>query len=601
MLKRLVTFSAMVLLILITLNPLAAQQPNDGENEFRLGAVNPRASTLDTLTASAGRGIWVADNPDLDGDGKPEIIVTEYTKGGRVFVYEVIGNDQLEFVWASKRLSETRSGGNSTPRMVTTGDFDNDGFQEIIFPIGYVATDSVEAAERGIYFYEFTGTDNDYGSEPAYHLKFEDFYAPFATINQGATESGIRVQDIDGDGKSELLFPPRQAPVFDCKLFILEVESGTFENGDAQIDVEYTYEGMVQPSIIAPDSYTPCGTEIGDVDGDGLDEIIVTGWTTIGAGAGVGFIEIAGPDTYVDGSVVKLATYSAFVVKSKPIFRVVNGESVIYLHGTNAGSSTSEMWVMAGIISDQLVSESNIFPLFPNRGFWSAWDLGNQDHAAGSAQGEDHDLYLYGGSGRVLDVEYDGSGDVTDTTNYSITQLFDLSDIYDNVGGLFNDFYTYPGMDLDNDGLSDIVAAYKGSGVDTLYGMSLAKNGLHVFFFEWGDSSSSIDPILGLEPKLPDVVMPDDYQLLQNYPNPFNPATTIDFVLPINKTVSLKVYNTLGQEVRTLIDHQPHSAGRHRVQWDGTNNNGVKVASGVYVYELIYGNFSQSRKMTLLR
>lgn len=207
MLKRWVTLSAIAFLMLATFAPLAAQQPNDGENEFRLGAVNPRAVSLDTLTASAGRGIWVADNPDLDGDGLPEIIVTEYTKGGRVFVYEVIGNDQLEFVWASKRLSETRSGGNSTPRMVTTGDFDNDGFQEIIFPIGYVATDSVEAAERGIYFYEFTGTDNDYGSEPAYHLKFEDFYAPFATINQGATESGIRVQDIDGDGKSELLFP----------------------------------------------------------------------------------------------------------------------------------------------------------------------------------------------------------------------------------------------------------------------------------------------------------------------------------------------------------------------------------------------------------
>lgn len=176
------------------------------------------------------------------------------------------------------------------------------------------------------------------------------------------------------------------------------------------------------------------------MDGDGFDEIIVTGWTTIGAGAGVGFIQIDGPDSYTDGSVVKLATYSAFVVKSKPMFRVVNGEPVIYLHGTNAGTSESQMWVMAGIISDQLVSESNIFPLFPNRGFWSAWDLGNQDHAAGSAQGEDHDLYLYGGSGRMLDIEYDGSGDVTDTTNYTVTQLFDLSDIYDNVGGLFNDF-----------------------------------------------------------------------------------------------------------------------------------------------------------------
>ncbi|NIR48570.1 T9SS type A sorting domain-containing protein, partial [candidate division KSB1 bacterium] len=96
------------------------------------------------------------------------------------------------------------------------------------------------------------------------------------------------------------------------------------------------------------------------------------------------------------------------------------------------------------------------------------------------------------------------------------------------------------------------------------------------------------------------VITPDDYQLHQNYPNPFNPTTTISFVLPINKTVSLKIYNSLGQEVRTLIDNRAYPEGSHTVQWDATNNHGNRVSSGVYIYKLIFGNFAKSKTMTLV-
>ncbi|RMF57355.1 MAG: VCBS repeat-containing protein, partial [Calditrichaeota bacterium] len=156
-----------ILVSFLVMMPLLAQPPANGENEYRLAGVNPRSTGGDTLTANAGRGVWVAHDPDLDNDGLPEILVTDYSDGGRVFVYEVIGNDLLEFVWASKRL-DTDPGGGSTPRSVTTGDFDNNGKQEIIFPIGYFATDSVDLANRGIYFYEWTGNDNDYGTDPVY-------------------------------------------------------------------------------------------------------------------------------------------------------------------------------------------------------------------------------------------------------------------------------------------------------------------------------------------------------------------------------------------------------------------------------------------------
>ncbi len=597
-------FKVLVVLgTLVMLSPGIHAQPASGENEYRLAAVNPRTSGQDTIDADAGRGIWVADNPDLDNDGKPEILITDYQLGGRVYVYEVIGNDQLELIWVSPVLDSLRPGGGSTPRSVTTGDFDNDGKQEIIFPIGFSATDSLSRINRGLYFYEWTGNDNDFGTQPAYKLTYEAIDSGFADVNMGRTENGIRVQDIDGDGKNELLFPPRQAPVLLSKLYILEIESGTFEDGNAVLKHEYVYEGMVQPPVIAPDSFTPCGTEIGDVDGDGYDEIIVAGWTSISSGAGLGFIQINGPDSYTDGSVIKIADFSAFIVKGKPIFTQINGKPVIYLHGTNVANFESQMWVVEGIVADQFVTDANVYPLFSNVGYWSAWDLGDQDHPTDDP-GDGIDLYLYGGGGRLLDIEYDGTGPVTDVNSYTVSTIYDLGQVYDVLGGLFNDVFTYPGMDLDRDGLRDLVAAYKGYGGDTLAGESLAKDGFHVFFFEWGDSTQSInlvDVLTGFEVKQAHIITPEDYELAQNYPNPFNPSTTIEFTLPVRKTIRLTIYNSLGQEVRTLINHTPYPAGTHKAVWDGKDNHGNPVPSGMYIYKLVFGNFSKSRKMTLLR
>ena len=597
-------FKVLVVLgTLVMLSPGIHAQPASGENEYRLAAVNPRTSGQDTIDADAGRGIWVADNPDLDNDGKPEILITDYQLGGRVYVYEVIGNDQLELIWVSPVLDSLRPGGGSTPRSVTTGDFDNDGKQEIIFPIGFSATDSLSRINRGLYFYEWTGNDNDFGTQPAYKLTYEAIDSGFADVNMGRTENGIRVQDIDGDGKNELLFPPRQAPVLLSKLYILEIESGTFEDGNAVLKHEYVYEGMVQPPVIAPDSFTPCGTEIGDVDGDGYDEIIVAGWTSISSGAGLGFIQINGPDSYTDGSVIKIADFSAFIVKGKPIFTQINGKPVIYLHGTNVANFESQMWVVEGIVADQFVTDANVYPLFSNVGYWSAWDLGDQDHPTDDP-GDGIDLYLYGGGGRLLDIEYDGTGPVTDVNSYTVSTIYDLGQVYDVLGGLFNDVFTYPGMDLDRDGLRDLVAAYKGYGGDTLAGESLAKDGFHVFFFEWGDSTQSInlvDVLTGFEVKQAHIITPEDYELAQNYPNPFNPSTTIEFTLPVRKTIRLTIYNSLGQEARTLINHTPYPAGTHKAVWDGKDNHGNPVPSGMYIYKLVFGNFSKSRKMTLLR
>jgi hypothetical protein len=93
--------------------------------------------------------------------------------------------------------------------------------------------------------------------------------------------------------------------------------------------------------------------------------------------------------------------------------------------------------------------------------------------------------------------------------------------------------------------------------------------------------------------------VPSEFRLSQNYPNPFNPATEIRFALPKANHVVVKIFNTLGEEIRTLVD-APYESGYHSVRWDGKDKNGNPVASGIYLYHLQAGIFSQVKKMSLL-
>lgn len=95
-------------------------------------------------------------------------------------------------------------------------------------------------------------------------------------------------------------------------------------------------------------------------------------------------------------------------------------------------------------------------------------------------------------------------------------------------------------------------------------------------------------------------LVPEEFSLSQNYPNPFNPTTIIEYALPDDKIVELTVFNSLGQAVRTLHKGRQF-AGNYQVQWDGTDEHGRRVASGVFFYRIKAGNFIETRKMILLR
>ena len=85
------------------------------------------------------------------------------------------------------------------------------------------------------------------------------------------------------------------------------------------------------------------------------------------------------------------------------------------------------------------------------------------------------------------------------------------------------------------------------------------------------------------------------FYLSQNYPNPFNPATVITYSLPRSGYVSLKVYNSVGEEIATLVNNI-NEAGSHKIEFDAS-----RLSSGVYYYSLESGNFSQTNKMILMK
>jgi hypothetical protein len=95
-------------------------------------------------------------------------------------------------------------------------------------------------------------------------------------------------------------------------------------------------------------------------------------------------------------------------------------------------------------------------------------------------------------------------------------------------------------------------------------------------------------------------VVPANYRLYQNYPNPFNPNTEIRFDIPEAVRVEVKIFNSLGQEVMTLIDDM-RAAGSYTVMWNGKNAGGESVSSGMYIYQIKASSFTDAKKMLLMK
>ena len=120
---------------------------------------------------------------------------------------------------------------------------------------------------------------------------------------------------------------------------------------------------------------------------------------------------------------------------------------------------------------------------------------------------------------------------------------------------------------------------------------SVLGGGPRIQVFYWGDAVPTSVPTT--PKKFHDA-------LVQNFPNPFNPATTIAFSLARRGHVVLAIYDVRGALVRTLVN-ETRTAGDYRIEWDGRNNAGTSVSSGVYFYRLSASGFRSTKKMVLLK
>jgi hypothetical protein len=144
-------------------------------------------------------------------------------------------------------------------------------------------------------------------------------------------------------------------------------------------------------------------------------------------------------------------------------------------------------------------------------------------------------------------------------------------------------------------GACDLTVGSTGGGASPA---SLVKADREAFYARFGKTPPMPPAMNGKTGKA--MELPNTYGLFQNYPNPFNPETKIRYQIPDAGNVRLIIYNTVGQAVKRLVDKE-QAPGYYRVVWDGKDENGLSLGSGMYLVILRSGEFSTIRKVLLMR
>ena len=510
---------------------------------------------------------------DLDKDGNLEFIFLAdhsnpngppgagWEDGHSIWVYEWNGSAyEMMWSWADTSL---KTGGASFPTMTVT-DLDGDGDQEIVLgmPSG-TNYPSPDVSPTVFYVFEF-GT----AGGPA---------TPTAswTANSGpgsnTRPAGMAAGDIDGDGVMEVAvgFRAFSDAASNDALMIFSVDGG-FAGDFTQFKIEMIDTTGDWGSVYAVD--------ITDLDNDGnLEAYFSTDNHTV--------YEAAGTDTYTltwDES-PEIGPWTIQASAEGDIDGDGNNELVF-------GKTNGSLAILYGItdLADTASYKEAIVKVVEPGGC-RGLTVGDLD-----ADGKT-DIIMGGNyAGSVWRIEYIGGvgGDIADSANYIYEKVYQ-----DSVPGGDPRVYSvsFPGdnfalqhggstlTDMDGDGVPEIIVAYEDG--DSLQNWIVILEGN-------GDAT-------GIEFNPGDKVL-KSYRLSQNYPNPFNPTTTISFNLPTTEQVSVKIYDLLGQEVKTLLNGVM-TAGQHTKVWDGTNNAGFKVTSGVYIYTLQAGQHKLNKRMTLIK
>ncbi|RPI63884.1 MAG: T9SS C-terminal target domain-containing protein, partial [Ignavibacteriales bacterium] len=197
-----------------------------------------------------------------------------------------------------------------------------------------------------------------------------------------------------------------------------------------------------------------------------------------------------------------------------------------------------------------------------------------------------------------------GTKDLDSETELMLNTLYNITALYSG-----SDYEIYINGELD--ALSTFSGLIPTTAIDLMIGQVLPGNTQYNFrgilddirIYNYALSYSKIqslyDYVVSVDEE-EEVELPNKYGLTQNYPNPFNSQTSIEFQIPNQSIVKLEIYNILGQKIRTLINRE-ENPGNYSISWNGKNDFGDSVNSGIYFIKFSSDNFSNTKKMTLLK
>jgi hypothetical protein len=586
-------------------------------------------TTLYQDPGSAARGSWVAD--DIDGNGKPELIMTDYSRGGRVHVFESVGQDSVEMVWSSPVQASDISGGDS-PRCIRVGDLDGDGKQEIYFP-----------THNGIYVYEWDGVQGSGNFGTSYSQIINDKTCQGLPTAEANRIEAMWIGDLYGNGKQELVtvWNNHTSNGSADQLYLAVISaSGSWSTnnpGFSHFNLDYSI-----PFTSKLGGGQPIEAFVGDFDGSGKKNIIIHTWNHLNVFpvrvTGVG--QFAIPDTTQStGAYLNLMDVDGVALLGGVSTDIDNdGVDEIYLpvyftssaDDIHNGQIYEVSYPKNGDLSKidstngALIANSPATELAHNKGFaqvlfggdWADMNNdGQKELYFGSSYPADVIQLNYLGGDKMkmanwkASIYYSGESDVYSSITYN--DSLGTVDTVKTVNKPFVSKLFAENMDFNGDGKPDILLPYQGLVDSTSLTWKHYDTGQGKFIQDstgkipnpkiWYGRILESQGATGVKAENLVFVTPTDYKLNQNYPNPFNPTTTIGFYLPLTKQISMKVYDITGRVVKTLIDNESFAKGNHKITWDGTNNFGQKVASGNYICQMKFGNFTKSIKMTLLK
>jgi hypothetical protein len=602
-----------------------------GQAFFRVGEVPLPA------IENAGFGNMIA-GVDLDGDGYPEVyaVNNNWADNGaelipRIYKFEFNGINGWDLVWSATLDIPLQ---NTWPAL-TIGDLDGDGKPEVIWgPVNFTnATTNPNPARIVVFEVKGDGSDELGVPDPNNVGNFLPNATWTITDQDNENHRPFRwfATDIDNDAQQELVMVTRAGPLHFAVVSVSDIpdngdgsETWTLEAWDdsnaaggttyydlAVIDSSFymfrdngdvtpvTYDNGVYTVHPAKVNFTNGGSwnsaSVVDIDNDGTEEIVVGSW---GAGSKKVFLIQGYGDGITSTEIADFTTLTGGGRLNGGAAGDINGDGRLdFVFGSRESTPNGAIVRLSyqGGPIDQAASYAAtvIDQEYQAGGRWMHIGIGDLD-------GDDPLEVIYGeGTGGVAPlVVLDITGDLpVELTSFGASVVDGFVQLKWATATEINNH----GFEVQRkSGESDFstIGFVQGKGTTTesqsySYVDSRVEEGIYSYRLKQVDHDGSFAYSDVVEI---DITAPIEFSLSQNYPNPFNPVTTINFSLAVESNVTLKIFNTLGEEVAILINSEVKNAGTHNVRFDAAS-----FASGTYIYRLEAGEFVQTKKMNLLK